>query len=625
MKLRYTASILIVLLLLLIKAAIISPAIFCLLVVVLMLASLVSEAFPPELSMGISLGVLLTGSFIHGGENGFLNNSNAFSGFSNEAVITVAVLFIVAAAVRSSGIFDVLAQKTLGESQNVSTAILRMAAPLGGLSALFNNTPIVAIFMPIVKEWANKHNISPSKLLIPLSYLTAFGGICTLIGTSTNLVIQGLFVEKGYQGFGLFEFAKVALPCGLISILYLAFIGSKILPAKEDTLSEASSNIKKYLIQMNVEATGPLVGKSVHEAGLRDLEDLFLIEIQRKGKVIAPIKREMILEEKDELVFSSAQQRIMDLHRVEGLSIATSCDHFELGALSNLIEVVVAPNSAMRGKTIDEVYFNRKYDATVLTLHRDGHQIMEKMSSTPLKKGDTLLLLAGFGFKKIWKDSKDFLSVTKIEEENEHEINSSPALCIATVAFMVGLPAFGIMPIMYTSIIAAAILVLYQYLPLRNAFSNVDWNVIIVIACSFGISKALAASGASGMVSQLFTTLSSPLLALIGIYIVTNILTELITNNAAAILMFEIALATAEKFIMDPTPFVISLAIAASASFATPIGYQTNTIVYGPGGYKYTDYIKVGLPINIIYLIGTAILVPLIWPLAAHVAPVVGK
>ena len=190
---------------------------------------------------------------------------------------------------------------------------------------------------------------------------------------------------------------------------------------------------------------------------------------------------------------------------------------------------------------------------------------------------------------------------------------------------MVGLPAFGIMPIMYTSIIAAAILVLYQYLPLRNAFSNVDWNVIIVIACSFGISKGLAASGASGMVSQLFTTLSSPLLALIGIYIVTNILTELITNNAAAILMFEIALATAEKFNMDPTPFVISLAIAASASFATPIGYQTNTIVYGPGGYKYTDYIKVGLPINIIYLIGTAILVPLIWPLAALVAPVVGK
>ena len=612
MKPRHTATILIILLLLLLKAAVITPAIFCLLVVVLMLVSLVVEAFPPELSLGISLGVLFTGSFIDGGENGFLRSEQAFKGFSDGAVITVAVLFIVAAGVRSSGIFDVLAQKTLGESKNVSTAILKMAAPLSGLSAFFNNTPIVAIFMPIVKEWANKHNISPSKLLIPLSYLTAFGGICTLIGTSTNLVIQGLFVGKGYEGFGLFEFAIVALPCGLVSILYLAFIGSRLLPSKEDTLTEASSNIKKYLIQMNVEPGGPLEGKSVHEAGLRDLEDLFMIEIQRKGKVIAPIKREMVLNADDTLVFSTAQQRIMELHRIDGLSIAASCENFELADLSNLIEVVVAPNSGMRGKTIDEVYFNRKYDATVLALHRDGHQIMEKMSSTPLKRGDTLLLLAGFGFKKIWKNSSDFLSVTKVEDENGHQINRSPLFCLFTVALMVILPALNIMPILYTSIIAAALLILYQYLPMRNAFNNVDWNVIIVIACSFGISAALKGSGASDMVSQVFTV-SSPLVALIGIYIVTNLLTELITNNAAAALMFEIALSTAAEFKMDPTPFVVTLAIAASASFATPIGYQTNTIVYGPGGYKYTDYLKVGLPINIIYLIGTIIIVPLVW------------
>jgi di/tricarboxylate transporter len=611
MKLRYTATLLIILLLVLLKLAIISPAIFCLLVVALMLTSLVSEAFPPELAMGVSLGVLLTGSFILG-EDSFIKSKEAFSGFSNDAVITVAVLFIVAAGVRSSGIFDVLAQKTLGEGNKVSTAILRMAVPLGGLSAFFNNTPIVSIFMPIVKDWANKHGISPSKLLIPLSYLTAFGGICTLIGTSTNLVIQGLYIGEGYEGFGLFEFAIVALPCALVSILYLAFIGSKILPSKEDTLTEASSNIKKYLLQMNVEPNGCLVGKSVHEAGLRDLDDLFLIEVQRDGKIIAPIKREMILEENDELVFSSAQQKIIHLHRVEGLSNATICDHFELGALSNLIEVVVAPNSAMRGKTIDEVWFNRKYDATVLALHRDGHQIVEKMSSTPLKRGDTLLLLAGFGFKKIWKDSKDFLSVTKVEDENEEEVNSKPLFCIFTIGLMVLLPALNIMPILYTSIIAAAALIIYQYLPMRNAFSHIDWNVIIVIACSFGLSAALKNSGASKMVSQIFTT-SSPLIALIGIYIITNILTELITNNAAAALMFEIALETAGKFDLNPAPFVIALAIAASASFATPIGYQTNTIVYGPGGYKYTDYLKVGLPINIIYLIGTIILVPLFW------------
>ncbi|MCM8530840.1 MAG: SLC13 family permease, partial [Lentisphaeraceae bacterium] len=364
-KSKYIATVIIIALLVLVKTAIISPAIFCILVVVLMLGTLVSETLPPEIAMSLSLGVILIGSFSLGDQS-FLTSKQAFSGFSHDAVITIAVLFIVAAAVRNAGIFDSLAERTLGEGKKVSSAILRMALPLGGLSAFFNNTPIVSIFMPIVKDWANKNGISPSKLLIPLSYLTAFGGICTLIGTSTNLVVDGLYREQvsTFQGFGLFEFAIVGLPCALVSIIYLAFIGSRILPSKEDTLSETSSNIRKYLIQMSVEKDNKLSGKSIHASGLRDLEDLFLIEIQRKGKIIAPIRREMILEEDDILVFSSSQERIIDLHRIDGLSNPSMCENLALGDLSNLIEVVVAPTSALTGTTIDDVWFNRKYDAT---------------------------------------------------------------------------------------------------------------------------------------------------------------------------------------------------------------------------------------------------------------------
>ncbi|MCM8537350.1 MAG: SLC13 family permease [Lentisphaeraceae bacterium] len=617
-KSKYIATVVIIALLVLVKTAVISPAVFCILAVVLMLGALVSEALPPEIAMSLSLGVILIGSFLLGDQS-FLTSKQAFSGFSHDAVITIAVLFIVAAAVRNAGIFDSLAERTLGEGKKVSSAILRMALPLGGLSAFFNNTPIVSIFMPIVKDWANKNGISPSKLLIPLSYLTAFGGICTLIGTSTNLVVNGLYQEQDstFVGFGLFDFAIVGLPCALVSIIYLAFIGSRILPSKEDTLSETSSNVRKYLIQMSVEKDNTLVGKSIHASGLRDLDDLFLIEIQRKGKVIAPIRREMILEEDDLLVFSSSQERIIDLHRIDGLSNPSMCDNLELGDLSNLIEVVVSPTSALTGTTIDEVWFNRKYDATVLALHRDGHQIIDKMATTPLKRGDTLLLLAGFGFKKIWRDSKDFLSVTKIDDGENRLENAHPALCIITVTAMILLTALNVMPILYSSIIAAAVLTIYKYLPIRKAFSYIDWNVIVVIACSFGLSAALMESGASDLLATVVISIaknSTPVVAYICIYLAANILTELITNNAAAALILPICISTANTLNLSPTPFVITLAIAASASFATPIGYQTNTIVYGPGGYKYSDYLKVGLPINIIFLIGTIIIVPLVWP-----------
>ena len=285
---------------------------------------------------------------------------------------------------------------------------------------------------------------------------------------------------------------------------------------------------------------------------------------------------------------------------------------------SNLIEVMVSSNSSLEGKTIEEVWFNRKYDATVLTLHRDGHQIINNLATTPLKRGDTLLLLAGFGFKKIWQDSQEFLSVSVIDERRFIRKNSNykPYVCLGIIAAMVLLPAFNVIPILYTALMSVFAFLILEYLPWKSVVSYIDWKTIIVVASSFGISIALSQSGASKLLADAildFTRSFGNIGILITIFLVTNLLTEVITNNAAVALVYPIALSLASAAGVNPTPLVMTVAIASSSSFATPIGYQTNMLVYGPGGYKYVDYLKVGLPLNLIFMVITCFIVPKIW------------
>ena len=317
-----------VILLLCLAFGVLSPAYFCLLVIGLMLISLVTEAFSPELSLVSTVSWLLLGAYVHNREAPFFPPEAAFSGFSNPATVTIAILFLIAASVKKSGLLDNLARWTLGGLKNEKFAILRMSLPLAGLSAFFNNTPIVAIFLPVIKGWCKDNKIASSKLLIPLSYLTIFGGMCTLIGTSTNLIVNGLHISNGYEGLGLFEFAYVGVPCAIIGVLYLSTVGSYLLPTRLDSFTTSSDLLKKYLLEMRVEKNSRLIGMSVHNAGLRDLEDRFLVEIHRGEQIIAPVRREILLQKDDLLVFSSSHQQILDLHRIDGLS------NIQSGALS---------------------------------------------------------------------------------------------------------------------------------------------------------------------------------------------------------------------------------------------------------------------------------------------------
>jgi di/tricarboxylate transporter len=594
----------------------ISSAFFCMALVILMLVLLVKEVFAPEITMVGTLAFLVLGSNIH--PDGFLKANDAINGFANPSVMTIAALFVVASAVRMTGIFDQIARIALGDSQSSSSCIARMALPLMALSAFFNNTPIVSIFMPILRDWGLKRNISPSKLLIPLSYLTAFGGLFTLLGTSTHLVVQGLAHQAGASTFGMFDLAYVGIPLGLLGSLYLVCFAHKLLPDSVDLLQSDNLKNKTYTVEMVIDPNSPLHGKSITEAGLRDLGDLFLVEVIREGEVSSAVKSSFILHSKDRLIFTGSRDKVIDLHKLSGLSYSHHQEGLVIGRNCRLIEVVIGPNSHLRGKSLKDVFFNRTYNASVIGIHRGGEQLRGGLGRLPLQMGDTLILLADIGFRRIWQESQDFMMVSPIRDDLYHR--KWAPLCIALLIPMIALPSFDILPIFITSLLTAITFCWLKVLDHKQILQSIDWGVLLTIGASFGISKALLSSGASQYLSYLIVEWGSvvgPLGALFLIYFLTNILTEVITNNAAAALAFPIALTCAQNLHINPFIVSIVVAVAASSSFATPIGYQTNMIVYGPGGYRYTDFLKIGTPLNLLFGVVTCLLAPCIWPLLA--------
>lgn len=605
-----------IILIILLKVMVISPAVFCLCVMGLMITCLITETYTPALSLTAAVALIVTGSkFASPDKKGFLDLEEAFNGFSNPAVFTIGSLFVVAAAIRNTGIINLLAVKLLRKAKTVRGAILKMAAPLIGMSAIFNNTPIVAIFIPSVREWAINNKISPSKLLIPLAYMTTFGGLFTIIGTSTNILINAMLVKDGFTPFSIFEFALVAFPASIIGVIYLVTIGVKLLPERKDLIQEDLEGVKKYLVEMAVEPGSPLLGKTISESGLKDLPNIFLFGILREGKLKTPIQDKAIFRDGDRFIFTGESAHLENLDNIDGLSNPTFCNSPEICDNAEIVEAIIPTTSSLIGKTIEEVWFNQRYDATVIALHRNGEDIISSHSKTPLKAGDTMLLVAGKDYSEIWKTSQDFYIVSGIERQQIPSISISTILTLITAALMIIIPAFSnTIGIEYTSILAAIIITVIK--KSRNIFMQVDWNVLVVIGAAFGIKTAFVNSEADTIVSNLIMIIannSGKIGILIILYIITNLLTEMITNSAAAALVFPIAIQAAATLKESPIIFVAIIAFAASASFATPIGYQTNMMVYGPGGYKYTDYIKVGLPLNILYGITTIALALLVW------------
>ncbi|HLR26356.1 MAG TPA: SLC13 family permease, partial [Fodinibius sp.] len=441
-------------------------------------------------------------------------------------------------------------------------------------------------------------------------------GTCTLIGTSTNLIVNGLLIQEKSVSLGIFEPAYIGIPAAIAGFIYLAIFGRKLLPTRGSGF-DTFKDPREYTIEMLVDKDSRLDGQTVEEAGLRSLPGLYLVEIYRDDQILGAVDPEIRLLPKDRLIFTGIVDSIVDLQRIKGLSPATD-QLFKLDSTRRerlMIEAVVSHTHPINGRTIRKGQFRNLYDAVVLAVARNGERIKEKIGDIELRTGDTLLLEANPNFLQQYKNSTDYYLISGITDYKPPNYEKS-AMAWSVLALMVGTVAFGILSMFQASFLAAGLMILTKSCRAADAKSYIDWSVLLVIAASLGIGNAMQYTGAATVLAEgaLGFVKSNPHLALTGIYLTTWILTEMITNNAAAVLVFPIAISLATSFGVDYMPFVMTIIMAASASFSTPIGYQTNLMVYGPGGYKFTDFTKIGLPLNLMVGIITIVLVPIIWP-----------
>lgn len=549
--------------------------------------------------------------------SGILKTNAALAGFSNEGMITVAVLYMVVTGLQQTGSLGWISHRVLGLPQGEKSALLRLMLPIIGLSAFLNNTPVVAMFIPVVKDWCRKISISPSKLMIPVSYAAIFGGICTLIGTSTNLVVDGLLIANtDHPGLKMFDMTLVALPCVIAGTLFLYLAQGSLLPVRKPVIGN-TDELRQYTVEMVVSPQSPLAGKTVQEAGLRHLAGLYLAEIVRGNQLLPAVSPQEVLRENDQLVFVGVVDSVIDLHHTRGLQPATD-EVFKLDTPRTercMIEAVVSNTCPLVKKTIREGQFRTRYNAVVLAVARNGERLSGKIGNIILEPGDNLLLEAHPMFLEKQRASKDFYLVSSIPD-SEPLRHEKAGWAIAILVGMVIFAAFGWTTMLNASIIAAIMMLVTGCCSPVRSLQSIEWSVLVVIGAALGIGEALRSTGAAEAIATTCIGIAgdNPWVVLAVVYVMTNLITEVITNNAAAAIMFPISLALSQSLDVNFLPFVITIMIAASASFSTPIGYQTNLMVYGPGGYKFTDFTRIGFPLNILFGIITVTLAPLIYP-----------
>jgi di/tricarboxylate transporter len=570
-------------------------------------------AISPELILLSGVGILLL--------SGVLTPVQALAGLANEGMITVALMYIIAAGLRETGALEFLTHYFLGRPQSIRGAVTRLILPVAAISAFLNNTPVVAAFLPAVIDWAKRLRISPSKLLIPLSYATILGGTLTLIGTSTNLAVNGLLLSRGEAGFGLFDLTPIGLVVLAAGSLYLIVFAPR-LPARVP-VHEVFEYAKEYTVEMVVEENGPLVGKSVEQAGLRHLPGLYLVEIVRDGEILAAVGPYERLQGGDRLVFAGVVDAVVELQRFRGLRPCTD-QTFQIQDRAHrervLVEAIVSPRCALVGKTIREGRFRMTYGGSVIAVAREGKRIQGKIGDIRLQPGDALLLDVRPPFLERHRNSSDFLLISPISDyvPVRHE---RAWLAWVILGIVILSASAGFLSMLKAALVGAGLMLTTGCCSLGSARKSLDSQVLLSIAASFGIGTALEVTGAAAHIATGFLAIAdgTPWLTLASVYAIGSLLTEVITNNAVAVILFPIVTALAEALGVDAKPLLLALMFAASASFATPIGYQTNLMVYGPGGYRFTDFLKFGLPLNIV--VGIVTITAILWLMPLSSSP----
>jgi di/tricarboxylate transporter len=584
--------------------------------IVLAFSLFVTEKFPLDVTALLILSILLLGQF--------LTPEEAISGFANPAVITIGLLFILSYALQKTRVLEYLIiriNKLVSQSKNLGLGVYLLTIAVA--SALMNNTAIVAIFMPVTIRLAHQYKISPSKLLIPLSYAAIMGGTLTLVGTSTNLLVNAIYVDNGGESLGMFEFARYGWIPLIIGLAYIIWIAPLILPSRTITSSLTKSyHMAGYLTEMKISIDSPLVGKTCRERNVNQNYDVMVLDIQRDGRLISTNVGEELIQAGDILFVKGTVESFLRMKEVEKTSLLTDekLTQKELEQEDNvLVECMLTDKSDIIGKTLMQSNFRKRFRTFILAIRRDGSIIRKKVAHVILHTYDTLLI---YGRRKqIDKlaSSGDFILLGEVKADlvKSRYWWVSIFVIISTII----LAAFGILPILKGAIISAVILLLFRIISPNEAYQSIHWQVIVLIAALIPLGIVIKSTGTDIFIGELiskivadFSPNKQPYVLLGLIYLITMILTEVSSNTATAIIMAPIVMAVTNHMGIDARPFIFAVCFAASASFITPVGYQTNLMVYGPGGYKFSDFIKVGMPLSIIFWLLAILFIPIIWP-----------
>ena len=594
--------------------------IFLSILIVVVFSAFVKEWVSAELvAMGALLVCVLAG--VLSMENGA--SDNALSVFSNPAPITVACMFILSAALERTGVIDKLGiwfEKLVGASPLKMLASLIVLVAL--LSGFVNNTPVVVVFMPIVLAICRKQGFKASKYLIPLSYAAIAGGTMTIIGTSTNLIASGIAIDKGMKPFTMFEIMPLGLIFVAVTFIYLMTIGRKLLPDRVTlaTLIDSSEN-REFITHAFVKSDSPLIGTAYVDTEIGKLKKVRVLEVLRKGRRVKEPLPEIRFEDGDEIIFKGKLSAVMGVSNTDGMDVRGN-EKLGLEGMRTesavLMEGILGPDSSLAGKSLKQLNFRQRFGVLILGVHRRGRNLKDRFEDEKLEFGDTLLVQGpGQKMRRLFEE-KDFINLSE-PQHVETRNKKSPIAIGAIVLFMLigalSAPLGFEIPVVQTALFCAMLVMITGCINPQEAYKAIEWKVVFMIFGMLGVGLAMSESGLAQLIgSSVESFQENPQLVLCLVYLVAAVMTELISNNAVAALLTPIAISVAIGMDVDPRPFVVAVMFGSSASFSTPIGYQTNTFVYGAGGYKFGDFFKAGFPLAVIMWLIASYMIPLIWP-----------
>lgn len=578
-------------------------AVIVIAVILFIILSLYKEWFGPALTFIIAVVVL--------GITQILEPQEIIHGFANEQLAIIVMLLILGDIFRKVSNLDGFFGKIFENTKSVKNFVARMMFLVFPISAFINNTPLVAVMMPIVHTNAKKFNFSLSKILIPLSFAAIIGGNITLIGTSTNLIVNGMLAEQkiipNAQLLSFFDFTPVGLTMALLGVFYMVFWGVKKLPSHENIIDSVPKIHRNYTVEARIKSGSFLIGKTISEAGFKNLKGLTIVEVLRENMRITAVPQDMLLMEEDILLFTGDTNSIEDfVKNINGLQLP-SLGMFSRKEDSKVVEIVIAYNSPLIGKTLREIKFRATFDASVMALFRNGEAIVNNLNSEPLRSGDALLLLTGSYFEERIKDNTDFIIVSGNKRKEKIQQSKSYFLYVGFISVVI-LAAFGWVKFFNGLLMLLSLLVIFKVVHPKSIIKSIDFQLVLIIALAMSLGTAMLKSGVAELFAHGLLSFLKPMgkvAVLAGIFIITSVLSAIISVRASSAIIFPVAMTMAMTLHVNHLPFVLTVAYAASANFMTPMGYQTNLMVYGPGNYKFKDYLRVGIPLTVIYFIVT--------------------